>query len=166
MFFYFIESYMSRKHTGVLMLKNGLTMMGERSVYLSANFCRPQVYKGPTSPSPTPKESSSLYGQLRFKGVNRSHLKTAIGKWNCSLEQSVYQISFLKLLVTRSLSSHMSAEGLCDAPSLEVFKARLDGALGNMIQCLIEWLATLPVARGWNLVIFEVPSNPSHPMIL
>jgi len=29
-----------------------------------------------------------------------------------------------------------------DAPSLEFFKARLDGALGS----LIKWLATLPVA--------------------
>ncbi|EOB00325.1 hypothetical protein Anapl_16553, partial [Anas platyrhynchos] len=32
------------------------------------------------------------------------------------------------------------------APSLEVFKARLDGALGN----LGWWEASLPMARGWN----------------
>jgi len=31
-------------------------------------------------------------------------------------------------------------------PSLEVFKVRLDGALGILIWCLIEWLATLIVA--------------------
>jgi len=30
--------------------------------------------------------------------------------------------------------------------SLEVFKVRLDGALGILIWCLIEWLATLIVA--------------------
>jgi len=42
----------------------------------------------------------------------------------------------------------------------------LDGALGSLIQCLTEWLATLPVAESWNWVIFEVPSDSSHSMIL
>jgi len=32
-----------------------------------------------------------------------------------------------------------------DAPSLEVFKARLDGALSNLIQ----WKVSLPMV-GWN----------------
>jgi len=34
-----------------------------------------------------------------------------------------------------------------DAPSLEVFKARLDVALG----CLVRWLVTLPTAVGLKL---------------
>jgi len=34
-----------------------------------------------------------------------------------------------------------------DAPSLEVFKARLDGALSNLIQ----WEVSLPLARGMEL---------------
>ena len=34
-----------------------------------------------------------------------------------------------------------------DAPSLEVFKTRLDEALGN----LIKWVASLPEARGLEL---------------
>ena len=34
-----------------------------------------------------------------------------------------------------------------DAPSLEVFKARLDGALGN----LVWWEVSLPVAGGLEL---------------
>ena len=34
-----------------------------------------------------------------------------------------------------------------DAPSLEVFKARLDWALSNLIQ----WKVSLPVARGLEL---------------
>ena len=38
-----------------------------------------------------------------------------------------------------------------DAPSLEVFKGRLDGALGN----LIYWVAALPVAGSWNYKIFK-----------
>lgn len=52
-----------------------------------------------------------------------------------------------------------------DAPSLEVLKARLDGALGN----LVWWEVSLPMAGGWNQGIFKIPSNPNHlygPMIL
>ena len=33
-----------------------------------------------------------------------------------------------------------------DAPSLEAFKARLDGSLGS----LIWWMAALSMAGGWN----------------
>ena len=33
-----------------------------------------------------------------------------------------------------------------DAPSLEVLKASLDGALGS----LSRWVVTLPMAGGWN----------------
>jgi len=34
-----------------------------------------------------------------------------------------------------------------DAPSLAVFKARLDGALSN----LVWWKVSLPMAGGWEL---------------
>jgi len=40
-----------------------------------------------------------------------------------------------------------------DASSLEVFKARVYGARGNLIQCLISQLAGS--RRGWNLLILE-----------
>ena len=50
-----------------------------------------------------------------------------------------------------------------DAPSLEVFKSRLDGALSN----LVWWKVSLPMAEGvgtrWSL---KVPSNPNHSVIL
>ena len=45
-----------------------------------------------------------------------------------------------------------------DAPSLEVFKARLDGALSNLVQ----WEVSLPVAGGHNWMGFKVSSNPNH----
>jgi len=38
-----------------------------------------------------------------------------------------------------------------DAPSLEVFKSRLDGALGSLVECQIWRLVPLPVAGGWEL---------------
>jgi len=38
-----------------------------------------------------------------------------------------------------------------DVPSLEVFKAMLNGALGSLICCLIQRLATLLVAEGLEL---------------
>ena len=48
------------------------------------------------------------------------------------------------------------------APSLEVLKSRLDGALGS----LSWWVAALSVAEGfWNWLVFKVPSNLSHSMI-
>ena len=51
-------------------------------------------------------------------------------------------------------------------PSLEVFKARLDGALGSL-GCYEMWrLVALHVAGGWSFMIFRVPSNPGHSVIL
>jgi len=44
------------------------------------------------------------------------------------------------------------------APSLAVFKARLDEALRN----LIWWKRSLPMAGGRNWMIHKVPSNPNH----
>jgi len=55
----------------------------------------------------------------------------------------------------------MSRE-VVDAPSLEVFEATLDRALGSLVWRLVA----VPAARGWSLMIFEVPSNPGHSMIL
>jgi len=49
-----------------------------------------------------------------------------------------------------------------DAPSLEAFKARLDGAASS----LVWWEASLPIAWGWNLMMWKVPSSPSHSMML
>jgi len=50
----------------------------------------------------------------------------------------------------------------CGAPSPEVLKGRLGGALGN----LSWWVAALPIAGSWNWVCFEVPSSPTHSVIL
>ena len=43
-----------------------------------------------------------------------------------------------------------------DAPSLEVFKARLDGALGSLGWYSMWRLVALPVVGGWSFVILEV----------
>ena len=51
-------------------------------------------------------------------------------------------------------------------PSLEVFKARLDGALGSLGWYSMWRLVALPVVGGWSFMILEVPSNPSHSVIL
>ena len=50
-------------------------------------------------------------------------------------------------------------------PSLEVFEARLDGALGSLGWYEMGRLVALPVARVWNLIILGVPFNPSHSLI-
>ena len=46
-------------------------------------------------------------------------------------------------------------------PSLEVFKARLDGALGSLGCCEMWRLVALPAVGGWSFIILEVPSNPT-----
>ena len=48
------------------------------------------------------------------------------------------------------------------APSLEGFKARLDGALSNMG----KWKVSLPMAGGLELDALKVPSNPNRSVIL
>jgi len=49
------------------------------------------------------------------------------------------------------------------APSLAVFKARLDGALS----ILGWWEGSLPLAGGLELDgVYKVPSNPNHSVIL
>jgi len=45
-------------------------------------------------------------------------------------------------------------------PSLEVFKARLDGAMGSLGWYEMWRLVALPVVGGWSFMILEVPSNP------
>ena len=45
---------------------------------------------------------------------------------------------------------------------LEALTATLDEALGS----LICWVAALPMARGWDLMIFEIPSSPTPSRIL
>ena len=49
-----------------------------------------------------------------------------------------------------------------DDSFLEAFKARLDGAVSNLV--LRE--VSLPIAGGWNCMILKVPSSPNHSMIL
>ena len=49
-----------------------------------------------------------------------------------------------------------------DAPSMEVFKARLDVALGS----LVCWLVILHIAGGWNWMSIVVLFNPGHSMSL
>ena len=49
-----------------------------------------------------------------------------------------------------------------DVPSLEVYKARLDGAASSLVLRVVS----LPIAGSWNYVILTFPSKPNHSMIL
>jgi len=44
-----------------------------------------------------------------------------------------------------------------DAPPLETFQARLDGALSNLIQLKLS----LPMAEGWTGWPLKIPSHPN-----
>jgi len=48
------------------------------------------------------------------------------------------------------------------APSLAAFKTRLDGALST----LGWWKGSLPVTGEWNEMVYKVPSNPNHSIML
>ena len=48
-----------------------------------------------------------------------------------------------------------------DAPSMDAFKTRLDGALSNLVWRQVS----LPVAGVWNYMILKALSNPYHSMI-
>jgi len=49
-----------------------------------------------------------------------------------------------------------------DAPSMEAFQARLDGAVSNLVYLEVS----LPIAEGWNYMSLKVPSNPNHSTVL
>lgn len=49
-----------------------------------------------------------------------------------------------------------------DAPYMEVLKAKLDGALDN----LMWWEVSLHMAGRWNQVVLKVPPSPNHSVIL
>jgi len=51
-----------------------------------------------------------------------------------------------------------------DVPSLAVLKARLDGALSNLVWWKMSMAWTWQ--GGWNQMIFKVPSDPYQSMIL
>jgi len=51
-------------------------------------------------------------------------------------------------------------------PRLEVFKARLVGALGRLGWYYMWRLVALPVVGGWSFVILEVPSSLGRSMMI
>ena len=80
------------------------------------------------------------------------------------VKEGKFKLDFRKKLFTQKAAKHwhrLPREAV-DVPSMEVPKARLYVDLGSLTQ----WVATLSVVGSWNLMTFEVPSNPSHSMIL
>ena len=57
---------------------------------------------------------------------------------------------------------NMLPREVVDAPLLEVFKPRLDVALGS----LVWWLVTPHIAGGWNEMSTVDLFNPGHSMVL
>jgi len=52
------------------------------------------------------------------------------------------------LLLSVLRPCHSLPREIVDAPVVEALKARLDGALGN----LMYWVAILPMTGNWNLI--------------
>jgi len=82
----------------------------------------------------------------------------------CKLKEGRFRLHIRKKFFTMRVVRywHRLPREAVAAPSLEVFKVRLDAALSN----LFWWKVSLLMAGGWNQMIFKVPSNPHHSMIL
>ena len=67
------------------------------------------------------------------------------------LKEAAFRLDIRKEFFTVRVVRHWNGlpSEAVDAPSLEAFKARLDGALSS----LVWWLASLPIAEDWNEVV-------------
>ena len=75
------------------------------------------------------------------------------------LRQGRFRLYIRRKFFTQRVVTHWNRlpKEVVDAPSLEVFKARLNVALGS----LVCWLATLHIAGGWNSISIVVLFNPA-----
>jgi len=96
------------------------------------------------------KEAYRQHGDGHFTGSDTDKTK---GEWFQTKKVSFFTVSVVR---------HRLAREAGDDPSLEVFKARLDEALGS----LIWWVATLSMVGCWNWLGFKVPFNPNYSVIL
>lgn len=62
---------------------------------------------------------------------------------------------------SEALAQLPGCDEVVDVLSLEALKAKLDGAQGS----LTWWVAELPLAQGWDLMIIKISSNLSHSII-
>jgi len=80
------------------------------------------------------------------------------------LKEGRFRLDIRKKFFTKRVVRHLHSlpREAVSAPSLAVSKARLDGALRNMVQ----WKVSLPMAGEWKEMIFKVPSSANHSTIL
>ncbi|KAK4829894.1 hypothetical protein QYF61_007286 [Mycteria americana] len=81
------------------------------------------------------------------------------------LKEGRFRLDTRKTFFTMRVVKHWNRlpREVVDAPSLETFKVRLDGALSNLIQLKMSLLIA---GGGWTRWPLKVPSNPNHSMIL
>ena len=78
-------------------------------------------------------------------------------------EEGNFRLDVRKLFTQRMVRTwHKLPREAVDGASLQAFKARLVWALSGQIQRDVS----LSTARGWKWMVFKVPSNQSHSVIL
>ena len=80
------------------------------------------------------------------------------------LKEGRFRMDAMREFFTHRVARHRDKlpREAVDAPSLEVFKAKLDGDLGS----LSWWRAAVPMDGSGNWMGFKSPSNPSHSVFL
>jgi len=78
------------------------------------------------------------------------------------LKESRFKLNARKKFFIQRVVRHRLPREAVGAPSLQMLKARLDGALGS----LSWWEVSLPTAGGWNWMVIKVLSNPNCSIFL
>ena len=99
------------------------------------------------------KEWNQLFTQVDSDRTRGDAFKLKAGRFRLDVKG--------KFFTEREVKCWNGLPRTVDALPVEMFKAMLNGALGS----LSWWVDALPMAGGWNWMVFDVPSKPSHSMI-
>jgi len=103
------------------------------------------------------KDGDRVFSRACCDRTGGNGFKLKVGGFRLDIRKKVFTVRVVK-------PWHRLPRGVVDAPSLEAFKARLDGALSNLIQLKVSLL--IAGGDGWTRWPLKIRSNPNHSMIM